>query len=150
MCMHTCNTQLRRKVSKEQNTVVQVKNEGNVDLKMRVFVSNSPEASAISEYIEGHTTQTPAPFVVLSRHMPMAVTYDPSAVDPAIATVADSLRKQMKTHAVKILREAIADKRCNLDTNVLRGHRGPLAPAEAIASIVSERATAIDDDPNRM
>ncbi len=151
-CSHDTHThpQVRRKVSKEQNTVVQVKNEGNVDLKMRVFVSNSVEAGAISEYIEGHSTQTPAPFVVLSRHMPMAVTYDPNMIDPGVASVADRLRKQIKTYAVKVLREAIADKRCNLDTSVLRGHRGPLAPAEAIAGIVSERATAIENDPNRM
>ena len=39
--------QVRRKVSKEQNTVVQMDNEGPVDLKMRVFVANSIEAKAV-------------------------------------------------------------------------------------------------------
>eukprot|EP00961_Rhodomonas_salina_P064113 861955-Rhodomonas_salina.1 len=101
--------QVRKKVSKEQNTVVQIKNEGAVDLKMRVFVANSLEAGAVAEYIAAHPDQTPAPFVVLSRQLHMAVSYDSTSINPSIASVADRLRKQIKTHAVKVLRESISD-----------------------------------------
>jgi hypothetical protein len=49
--------QVRRKVSKEQNTVVQVGGEGQIELKMRVFVANSVEARAVSDYISSHSNQ---------------------------------------------------------------------------------------------
>jgi hypothetical protein len=68
--------QVRRKVSKEQNTVVQLANEGPVDLKMRVFVANSIESKAVGDYISAHPHQVPAPFVVLARDLHMAVSYE--------------------------------------------------------------------------
>ena len=47
--------------------------------------------------------QIPAPFVVLARHLPMAVLYDPHTLDLSDAAVADRLRKQAKTRAVKVI-----------------------------------------------
>ena len=44
----------------------------------------------------------PAPFVVLAQHLPMAVLYDPATLDLSDAAVADRLRKQAKTRAVKV------------------------------------------------
>jgi len=139
--------QVRKKVSKEQNTVVQVCNEGAVDLKMRVFVANSVEAKAVWDYISTHTTQIPAPFVVLSKTLMMAVSYDSSSLDPSLASVADRLRKQIKTHAVKVLREAIGDKACTLTTAMLRGYSGPMAPAKIIEPLVQKRATMVPGHP---
>jgi hypothetical protein len=45
----------------------------------------------------------------------------------AAASVADRLRKQIKNHAVKVLRETIAEKSCGVTTAMLRGHSGPMA-----------------------
>ena len=59
--------QVRRKVSKEQNTVVHVAHEGPVDLKMRVFVANSVEAKAVWDYITTHPNQVPAAVLCCSR-----------------------------------------------------------------------------------
>ncbi len=47
--------------------------------------------------------QVPAPFVVLAQFLPMAVLYDPATLDLGDASVADRLRKQAKTRAVKVL-----------------------------------------------
>jgi hypothetical protein len=69
---------------------------------MRVFVVNSEDAKAVGEYIGSHLSQIPAPFVVLARHLPMAVLYDPATLDLSDASVADRLRKQAKTRAVKV------------------------------------------------
>jgi hypothetical protein len=135
--------QVRRKVSKEQNTVVQVSSEGVMDLKMRVFVANSVEAKAVWEYISSHSTQVPAPFVVLARHVKMAVSYDATSLDPSQASVADRLRKQVKTHAVKVLREAIGDETCGVTKAILRGYKGPMEPMQHIEPLVDMRATQV-------
>jgi hypothetical protein len=66
-----------------------------MDLKMRVFVVNSEDAKAVAEYIKGHVDQVPAPFVVLAKHLSMAVLYDPLTLDLSDASVADRLRKQV-------------------------------------------------------
>ena len=47
----------------------------------------------------------PAPFVVLAQQLPMAILYDPKTLDPSGAAVADRLRKQAKTRAVKVVRD---------------------------------------------
>ena len=47
--------------------------------------------------------QVPAPFVILAQYLPMAVLYDPATLDLSDASVADRLRKQAKTRAVKVL-----------------------------------------------
>ena len=135
--------QVRRKVSKEQNTVVQVSNEGSMDLKMRVFVANSVEAKAVWDYISSHPNQVPAPFVVLARQVKMAVSYDATALDPSQASVADRLRKQVKTHAVKVLREAIGDEACGITKAVLRGYSGPMEPMRLIEPLVDRRACPV-------
>jgi len=46
--------------------------------------------------------QVPAPFVILAQYLPMAVLYDPATLDLSDASVADRLRKQAKTRAVKV------------------------------------------------
>ena len=82
-------------VSKEQNTVVHLGSEPAAqNLKMRVFVEASIEARAVLAYIDAHADQLPAPFVILSRRMHIAVSYDPATLDPSCASVADRLRKQ--------------------------------------------------------
>lgn len=40
--------------------------------------------------------------MVLAQHLPMAVLYDPATLDLSDASVADRLRKQAKTRAVKV------------------------------------------------
>ena len=50
----------------------------------------------------GLLLQVPAPFVVLAQYLPMAVLYDPATLDLSDASVADRLRKQAKTRAVKV------------------------------------------------
>jgi len=145
--------QVVRNVSKEQNTIVNVPGEGTtLHLKMRVFVENSIEAKAVGDYIASHPNQAseamrvphaalyrcmhvcialtrprvqnPAPFVILSRKLHMAVSYNSKDLDTSCASVADRLRKQAKTRAVKILREAIADPVCGATTRILRGLGG--------------------------
>jgi len=60
-----------------------------------VWLASSEDAKAVGEYISAHIDQTPAPFVVLARHLPMAVLYDPQTLDLSDASVADRLRKQV-------------------------------------------------------
>jgi hypothetical protein len=45
---------------------------------------------------------------MLADTLEMAVVYSSSGVDPSSAAVADRLRKQAKTRAVRLVREAIA------------------------------------------
>lgn len=75
--------------------------------QMRVFVVNSEDAKSVGEYINSHLDQVPAPFVVLAKHLPMAVLYDPNTLDLSDASVADRLRKQAKTRAVKVCSQAL-------------------------------------------
>eukprot|EP00960_Hanusia_phi_P030746 748821-Hanusia_phi.AAC.3 len=51
-----------------------------------------------------HNDKVPCPFIMLARQLPMAVAYD-TAIQ-----VADRLRKQAKTRAIKLLREVIWDE----------------------------------------
>ena len=48
------------------------------------------------------------------------------------AAVADRLRKQAKTRAVKEIREVIRDAQTEITCAILRGHAGALAPAKLI------------------
>jgi hypothetical protein len=62
----------------------------------------------------------------------MALSYEPTSVNSTqasntAASVADRLRKQIKNHAVKVLRETIAEKSCVITRAMLRGHSGPMA-----------------------
>merc|ERR1711871_738943 len=87
----------RVKVPKEQKTVLNVcspdgTDTEHIDVKLRVFVVKSEDGKLISEYVSSHPDQSPAPFVVLTRRLPMAVLFDPSSTDIGIPTVADRLR----------------------------------------------------------
>ena len=140
--------QIVRKVPKEQNTNVEVCDGGTIDLKMRVFVVNSEDAKAVGEYINSHLKQNPAPFVVLARHLPMAVLYDPTLLDLSDASVADRLRKQAKTRAVKVLREAIANKSLGITMSMMRGHEGALIPADRLHDALGTLTKPVHDGDN--
>ena len=49
--------QVLSKVPKEQHTCVDVPGEGVMDIKMRVFVTNSEDAKAVNDYIRIHEKQ---------------------------------------------------------------------------------------------
>ena len=58
--------QVERKVTKEQNTTVNLSTEAApVELKLRIFPASSPEAAAMHEYMARHASQAPAPWVML-------------------------------------------------------------------------------------
>jgi len=136
--------QVIKKVSKEQNTVVNVKGEGPLHIQLRVFASSSVEAKALKEYIENHEEQNPCPFILLARQLPMAVTYDTAFIDPSNANVADRLRKQAKTRAIKLLREVIYDDDSGVTTAMLRGRHGPMEPATRLESLIMQRAAPLE------
>jgi len=91
--------------------------------------------------------QLPAPFVVLAKQLPMAVLYDPTALDLSDASVADRLRKQAKTRAVKVLREAIATKSLGITQHMLRGHCGAMQPSERLTDFLITRTQVLESDP---
>ena len=64
----------------------------SIPLKLRVFVKASLEAKALNEYFMNNSDQSPAPFVMLSRGLHMAVSYDSTLFDPFDAGVADRFR----------------------------------------------------------
>jgi len=135
--------QVITKVSKEQNTTVTLHG-CSMDIKMRVFVCNSVEARAVGEYITMHKDQRPAPFVVLARQLSMAIAYNSAHLDPSQAAVADRLRKQAKTRAVKEIREAMRDAPPDISNPVLRGYVGALAPAAHIEALLLRRTVKVD------
>ena len=135
--------QVITKVSKEQNTSVTLHG-CTMDIKMRVFVCNSVEARAVGEYITAHKDQRPAPFVVLARQLSMAIAYNSAHLDPSQAAVADRLRKQAKTRAVKEIREAMRDAPPDISGPVLRGYVGALAPAAHIELLLLRRTVKVD------
>ena len=135
--------QVITKVSKEQNTSITLHGT-SMEIKMRVFVCNSVEARAVGEYITAHKDQRPAPFVVLARQLSMAIAYDSAQLDPSQAAVADRLRKQAKTRAVKEIREAMRDAPPDVSGPVLRGYVGALAPAAHIEALLLRRTVKVD------
>ncbi|KAJ1481273.1 hypothetical protein T484DRAFT_1808100 [Baffinella frigidus] len=94
-------------------------------------MSSGGEAKAIKEYIREHEHQKPCPFIILVRQLPMAVLYDPAALDPTTSAIADRLRKQAKTRAIKLLREVIFDEESGVTAAMLRGREGPLVMQRA-------------------
>jgi len=134
------------KIPKEQNTSVELK-EGTQDLKMRVFVAGSEDAKAVSEYIQTHSNQTPSPFVILARELPMALLYDKNSLDLTDASVADRLRKQAKTRAVKLIREVIGESARSMGAKVLRGHSGAMAVSEVLAPLIAAKAKPVQGQP---
>ena len=135
--------QVITKVSKEQNTSITLHGL-TMDIKMRVFVCNSVEARAVGEYVTAHKDQRPAPFVVLARQLSMAIAYNSAHLDPSQAAVADRLRKQAKTRAVKEIREAVRDAPPDISGPVLRGYVGALAPAAHIEALLLRRTVKVD------
>jgi hypothetical protein len=93
--------------------------------------------------------QNPAPFVILSRKLHIAVSYKSDDLDTSCASVADRLRKQAKTRAVKILREAIADPVCGATTRILRGFAGAHAPSLCLNKYILSRSSYIGSDRSR-
>uniref|UniRef100_A0A7S0I0P0 Uncharacterized protein n=1 Tax=Hanusia phi TaxID=3032 RepID=A0A7S0I0P0_9CRYP len=138
--------QVVKKVSKEQNTVVNVKGEGALHIQLRVFAASSVEAKALKDYIMSHNDQVPCPFIMLARQLPMAVAYDTAILDPTNANVADRLRKQAKTRAIKLLREVIWDDASGVTAAMLRGRHGPLLPAERLETLIMKRAAPLNGE----
>ncbi len=61
--------------------------------------------------------------------------------------VADRLRKQAKTRAVKVLREAIGTKHAGITQHMLRGHCGAMQPAHRLQDFLASRTHPLDGDP---
>ena len=76
---------------------------------------------------------------MLARDLPMALLYDPTTLDLSDSAVADRLRKQAKTRAVKLLREAVAEEGARLTKAALRGHEGACLPAQVLDSALAKR-----------
>ena len=93
--------------------------------------------------------QNPAPFVILSRKLHIAVSYSANELDTTCASVADRLRKQAKTRAVKVLREAIADPMCGATARILRGFAGAHAPSLCLDKYILSRSNYIGSDRSR-
>ena len=133
--------QVERKVTKEQNTAVNLSSEaGAVELKLRIFPATSPEAVAMHDYMVRHANQVPAPLVVLHSCLHMAVAYDASD-----ASAADRLRKRVKTHAIKVVREVLSDERCTISSACLLGRQGALAPAHHLKLLIDDKMTLLDE-----
>jgi hypothetical protein len=137
--------QIHRKVYKEQMAVVQIPSAGvSIELKMRVLAAASPEAAAINEYMAMHPSQSPAPFVLLHSCLHVGVSLDTMQQgDPAAAGNMDRLRKKIKVHAVKVIRDAIGDARCHVSAAALLGHQGARAATMHLSGIADERMTAL-------
>jgi hypothetical protein len=135
--------QVERKVTKEQNTTVNLSTEAApVELKLRIFPASSPEAVAMHEYMARHANQVPAPWVMLHSCLQMAVAYDSSAPD---AAVAERLRKRAKTHAIKVMREVLSDERCTISSACLLGRQGALGAAHHLKRLIHDKMTRLEE-----
>ena len=63
----------------------------------------SLEAKALGEYFSRNAAQSPAPFIMLSSGLHMAMSYDKNAMDPSLASVADRFRSVCKTSCLFLL-----------------------------------------------
>ena len=90
----------------------------------------------MQEYIAANADQVPAPFIVLADQLPMALTYEAAFLDPSNASVADRLRKQAKTRAMKLLRELIYDPASKITSLILRGYEGAIRPADNLVPLI--------------
>ncbi len=137
-------------------------------VKLRVFVKASLEAKALNEYFSRNIDQTPAPFVMLSRGLHMIVAYDMAVLDPSDAGVADRFRyfidhaaslwligsanndiffrKQAKTRAVKLVKEAIENPALGVSSALLRGHMGACRPASVLDPFLHARCVNLPAD----
>jgi hypothetical protein len=99
---------------------------------------------AIEAYIKLHRDQQPAPFVVLCEQLAVAAMYNPQHMDPAVdASVADKLRKQSKSRAVRFIREALSKSEADFTINALRGHEGAHAVLSRIVQAARKQLTPI-------
>ncbi len=139
------------KVPKDQVIAVEFPASGRtvseqVNLKLRLFVSRSEDAKAVQSYITAHSKQRPAPFVVLFENLPVAVRYNESLLagrrdlSPAVA---DRLRKQAKSRAVRFVRRVLGDAVRRLSVRELLGNRGPNALTTLLASMLPEHLSAL-------
>jgi len=139
------------KVPKDQVIAIDLPASGRtvseqVNLKLRLFVSRSEDAKAVQSYINAHSKQRPAPFVVLFENLPVAVRYHESLLagrrdlSPAVA---DRLRKQAKSRAVRFVRRVLGDAVRRLSVRELLGNRGPNALTALLASMLPEHLSAL-------
>jgi hypothetical protein len=149
-------------------TVLLPKENISIPVKLRVFVKASLEAKALNEYFSRNIDQSPAPFVMLSRGLHMIVAYDMAVLDPSDAGVADRfryflkfqitpsnlicdtndfvLRKQAKTRAVKLVKEAIENPALGVSSALLRGHMGASQPASVLDPFLHARCVNLPAD----
>jgi hypothetical protein len=108
-------------------------------------------ARQVGEYITMHPEQTPAPFIVLARQLSMAIAYNSASLDPSQAAVADRLRKQAKTRAVKEMREAVRECQGSITHAMLKGHCGAMAPIKELEPQLLKKSSVMDleGDPMR-
>jgi hypothetical protein len=139
------------KVPKDQIIAVDLPASGRtvseqVNLKLRLFVSRSEDAKAVQGYINAHSKQRPSPFIVLFENLPVAVRYNESLLagrrdlSPAVA---DRLRKQAKSRAVRFVRRILGDAVRKLSVRELLGNRGPNALTALLASMLPEHLSAL-------
>ncbi len=120
-----------------------------VKLKLRVFVADSEDAKAVIEYIKSHGEQVPAPVVVLCPKLPVAMQYDALTVDPKTKGTADTLIKQAKLRAVKLVGKLLMDNTDNLSSKILFGYEGPSAPVKHLAESLERLTSAINPETNK-
>ena len=139
------------KVPKDQVIPIEFPGSGrapseHVDIKLRLFVSRSEDAKAVQSYISAHSKQRPAPFVVLFENLPVAVRYNESLhagrrdLSPAIA---DRLRKQAKSRAVRFVRRVLGEAARRLTVRELMGNRGANALTSLLASMLPGHLTSL-------
>jgi hypothetical protein len=118
----------------------------HIDLKLRLFVSRSEDAKAVQGYISSHSKQRPAPFVVLFESLPVAVKYHESLhagrrdLSPAIA---DRLRKQAKSRAVRFVRRILGEAARRLTVRELMGSRGANSITGLLAGMLPSHLTVL-------
>jgi hypothetical protein len=89
-------------VSKEQNTLVQVGGEGSIELKMRVFVANSAEARAVSDYISSHSYQARLHAHCLPASTPLDIAFSHSLGRLGTLCVASFISILVIVHALRV------------------------------------------------
>eukprot|EP00291_Cryptomonas_curvata_P015568 CAMPEP_0172151076 /NCGR_PEP_ID=MMETSP1050-20130122/16_1 /TAXON_ID=233186 /ORGANISM="Cryptomonas curvata, Strain CCAP979/52" /LENGTH=465 /DNA_ID=CAMNT_0012819117 /DNA_START=749 /DNA_END=2146 /DNA_ORIENTATION=- len=127
------------KIPKEQQTSIECGG-GLVPLKLRVFVANSEDAKAVGDYIKDHASVIPAAVVVLCREVFITLRCE-GGLDMKDSSVADRLRKQAKTRAVKLVRDLILQAK-DLSLPMLRGHSGPLGPSSILEPLLPNYVSA--------
>ena len=118
----------------------------HVEVKLRLFVSRSEDAKAVQNYIGAHSKQRPSPFVLLFENLPVAVKYHEALqvgrreLSPAVA---DRLRKQAKSRAVRFVRRILGEAARRLTIRELMGNRGPNAVAALLAGMLPHHLTTL-------